>query len=405
MTSFCASIWQIALHKYSTLIYSGFPIIFWVRPRWSLSEMGDQSDKVVMVTGGNSGTGYATCRAMYNAGATVYLACRSIERGQQAIEDIKKGGEDGVLGMNFPEGKVSSKGKGRLELLLLDLADLASVEAAVEDFLSRESKLDILFENAGVMACPEGLYTKQGYTLQFGTNVRPSSDNLSLADLSPQCLGHQHLLTLLLPTLLETSKAHPTCPSRVIITSSAGHVSAPRNGIDFDSVRKSTNENGRLEKNRYIEYGQSKWGNLACVKWLNWEYGPRSSLDDKKDKGELISIGVHPGMIATQLARHLPFVPFVLAYLQWMIVGLFCLNPAVATEIPSPQPLITRSPADGALNQLWAATCPLAQARTISGEYIVPFQRIGRARPDLNDRALVTRVWDWLSEQGGKKNI
>lgn len=60
------------------------------------------------------------------------------------------------------------------------------------------------------------------------------------------------------------------------------------------------------------------------------------------------------------------------------------------------------TPTDGASNQLWAATCPVSQARNLSGEYIVPFQRIGVARPDLNDAKLVNQAWDWMTTEESK---
>ena len=116
------------------------------------------------MTGGNSGTGYATCKALYDFGATVYLACRSETKGREAIEAIRRGGVIGIEGMEFPSdgskdfredgsrvmgdedcpegvcgngvkiGKGRRKGKGRLEFMEIDLADLRSVERFVDDF-------------------------------------------------------------------------------------------------------------------------------------------------------------------------------------------------------------------------------------------------------------------------------
>jgi len=88
---------------------------------------------VVIVTGGNSGTGYETCKALYESGAKVYLACRSSERGEQAIKDIKKGGTYGPLGITYPKEPVKKSG-GSLTCLALDLADLNSIGRFVDDF-------------------------------------------------------------------------------------------------------------------------------------------------------------------------------------------------------------------------------------------------------------------------------
>lgn len=93
----------------------------------------------MLVTGGNSGTGYETCKAMYEAGATVYLACRSLERGQKAIDDIKKGGYYGLAGIEYPKKdtkakKTANAGEGKLELMQLDLSDLDSISKFVDEF-------------------------------------------------------------------------------------------------------------------------------------------------------------------------------------------------------------------------------------------------------------------------------
>jgi len=94
-----------------------------------------------LVTGGNSGTGYATCKALYDRGATVYMACRSEKRAEEAINAIKNGGVYGVDGISYPDKREGmngfghgGKGKGKLVSLELDLADLRSVDRCVEEF-------------------------------------------------------------------------------------------------------------------------------------------------------------------------------------------------------------------------------------------------------------------------------
>lgn len=99
--------------------------------------MPDLSGKVCLVTGGNGGIGFETCKALYAHNATVYLACRDMSRANKAVEDIQK---------SIPGSK------GRLEVVKLDLADLRTVESALEQFQSQVDRLDILFCNAGVMA-------------------------------------------------------------------------------------------------------------------------------------------------------------------------------------------------------------------------------------------------------------
>ncbi|WVF71324.1 hypothetical protein IAT40_006127 [Kwoniella sp. CBS 6097] len=353
-------------HKLDLLLHSGFPVFFWVRPRWSVDEITDQTGKVVIVTGGNSGTGYATSLTLYNAGAKVYLACRNEKKAREAMAEIEKGGQKTMTGYVYPKTKNTTK-KGHLEFIKLDLTDLESVERCADEFLKREDKLDILFCNAGIMATPEGQYTKQGYTLQFGTNV----------------LGHQRLTSLLLPLLL---KSPPTEPSRVIFTSSAGHAAAPSGGVDFRSVVRDRSEpeprqgqkpkRGKNERTKWVEYGQAKWGDIALARYLHNEYGRQ---------GRLISVALHPGMVATNLAGHFALTPYIIKFAPWL------------------GQLITRSPAIGASNQIWVATMPDNEARWLSGEYIVPFQRIGRPRPDVEDNTRCEQVWRWCEQQGKKR--
>ncbi|OWT40496.1 putativepod-specific dehydrogenase SAC25 [Cryptococcus neoformans Bt1] len=361
--SFWSSIWLWIRYQVNVIIHCGFPCFFWVQPTWSIDKIEDQEGKVVLITGGNSGTGYATALALYNAGATVYIACRDLTRAKEAAEDIKKGGERGVWGVTYPSKELDKAGgnkKGRVEIIQLDLTDLASVEKCAEEFLNKEKKLDLLFANAGIMATQEGQYTKQGYTLQFGTNV----------------LGHHRLITLLLPLLLSSP---PSLPSRVILTSSAGHSMAPKGGVNFKSVVRDPSDTrsgrGKYELDKWIEYGQSKWGNIALAKYLEDTYGK---------EGRLISVAVHPGVVATNLANHLPFVGIFYRWFPWL------------------RHLFSRDPSTGALNQLYAATLPLPDAWSLNGEYVVPYNTVGICRPDLWDKKRVEEVWNWCDEQGKK---
>ncbi|KAK6909679.1 hypothetical protein I203_103700 [Kwoniella mangroviensis CBS 8507] len=363
---FLSTIFTWIWFQLDLIVHSGFPVFFWVRPKWSIDDIPDQSGNVVLVTGGNSGTGYATALSFYNAGAKVYIACRNEGLAKEAIENIKKGGINSLTGFTYPKDQFRKSKNGTVEFIKLDLSDLQSVEQCAQEFLKKEEKLDVLFANAGVMASPEGLYTKQGYTLQFGTNV----------------LGHHRLINLLLPLLLSSP---PAQPSRVILTSSAGHGGAPKGGVDFRSVVRDTSDpiikdghqprQGKHEKMRWVEYGQSKWGDIALAKYLHNTYGRQ---------GRLISVAVHPGMVATNLARHLSLTPSIIKYAPWLA------------------PVITRTPAIGAVNQVWAATIPEYDARWISGEYLVPYRKVGIARPDLQDDKKIEEVWNWCDEQAKK---
>jgi retinol dehydrogenase 12 len=121
---------------------------------------------VFIVTGGYAGVGLELVKILYQKSGKVYIAGRSTQKGSQAIQSIKA---------TFP------KSNGQLEFLLLDLADLTTTKRSVDDFLSKESRLDILWNNAGVMIPRAGSKSAQGYELQLGTNSAPTaSDHSSL---------------------------------------------------------------------------------------------------------------------------------------------------------------------------------------------------------------------------------
>lgn len=166
------------------------------------------------------------------------------------------------------------------------------------------------------LSSAEGQHTKQGYTLQTGTNV----------------LGHRALISLLLPLLLSTSRTTPQDPARVILLSSAGHALAPKHGIDYKSlvadpetlaaIQASTGhgrghdqamlggserergrelesaKRGKNELDKMTEYAQAKWGDLALSKYLESVYGPNKveGLSARRvGQGELLNFSVHPG--------------------------------------------------------------------------------------------------------------
>lgn len=136
---------------------------------------------------------------------------------------------------------------------------------------------------------------------------------MSVTDI--QCLGHQRLISLLLPTLLDTSLSNPSSLPRIISTSSAGHTAAPPGGFDpVSAVRDpdstSTNDKpvkGKNELAKWTEYGQSKWGNIAVARYIHWLYGPAEGTEKKPlgaeraGKGEIIAISVHPGSSSMSL--------------------------------------------------------------------------------------------------------
>jgi len=207
--------------------------------RWTPSDMPDLSGRTALVTGANSGLGYATALELARHGARVLLACRNPVHAEQALQRLRTEGAAG-------------------ELVELDLSSLGSVAAAAAEVGSRLASLDLLVLNAGVMAPPRTL-TQDGFELQLGTNH----------------LGHFALAARLLPLLL-------TAPApRVVSVSSGAH----RMGrVAFDDLM------GERSYGRWSAYGQSKLANLLFIRELDRRFG-----------NGLTAAAAHPGYAATDL--------------------------------------------------------------------------------------------------------
>lgn len=244
--------------------------------------MSDQSGKTFLVTGANSGIGYETALGLYEAGATVIVACRSKEKADEAISEMKKQGD-----------------KGDLEPGVLDLSDLDSVKDFANTILKTHPKLDVLVNNAGVMV-PPASKTRQGYELQFGVNF----------------LGHFALTGYLYPLLKKTPQ------SRIVTVSSMAYL---RGIIDFDNLRSEK------DYDAFREYAQSKLADLM----LSLELHRRIVTCGDRVK----SIAAQPGANATNLSRSMSDEDFQSAVkrigqLMPMAQGaLSILYPSVAPEV------------------------------------------------------------------------
>ncbi|ORB85304.1 short-chain dehydrogenase [Mycobacterium kansasii] len=219
--------------------------------KWSRADIPDQSGRVVVVTGANTGLGYHTAAVLAFRGAHVVLAVRSPEKGNAALARI-----------------VAAKPQADITLQELDLSSLDSVRAAAEALRSTYPRIDLLINNAGVMWTPRQT-TKDGFEMQFGTNH----------------LGHFALTGLLLDRLI------PVRGSRVVTVSSLGH--RIRAAIHFDDLQW---ERGY---DRVAAYGQSKLANLL----FTYELQRRLAADPD---AATIAVAAHPGGSNTELARHLP---------------------------------------------------------------------------------------------------
>jgi NAD(P)-dependent dehydrogenase (short-subunit alcohol dehydrogenase family) len=222
--------------------------------RWTSENIPDQTGRVAIVTGANSGLGYETARALARKGATVIMAVRNPEKGHTAAERI--------------EGEAPAS---QVEVMHLDLADLDSVQQFAEAFGAGYDRLDLLINNAGVMMLPQRQATADGFEMQFGTNH----------------LGHFALTGRLLDLLQRTPG------SRVVVVSSTAHRIS---GINFEDLQSegSYSSSGA--------YGQSKLANLLFAYELQRRLDAARS-NDGTVPGVLVAAS-HPGWTATDLQRH-----------------------------------------------------------------------------------------------------
>lgn len=215
---------------------------------WTKNNMPDLSGKTAMVTGANTGLGFETALALYEAGAHVILACRNQASAEEAMDLLWQKG-----------------GKGTLELGILNLASLKAIEEFAAGIKQRHRKLHILINNAGVMI-PPASKTVEGFELQFGVNF----------------LGHFALTGHLYPLLKKTEG------SKVVTVSSLAYL---RGEINFDNLRSE------IDYDPMREYQQSKLGNILFALEL------QRRIEQAGDK--IISIATQPGANKTDLIRHM----------------------------------------------------------------------------------------------------
>ncbi|KAM7203607.1 putative dehydrogenase [Naviculisporaceae sp. PSN 640] len=235
--------------------------------RFHPDSLPDLTGKVFIVTGGNSGIGYYTVAHLAAHGAHVYLCSRSAEKGNAAIESIKA-----LHSISTNQTPLT------VSLLEMDLTDLSTVVAATERFLSLETRLDGLVNNAGVLATPFEI-TNDGHEAQWQTNY----------------LAHWLLTTRLLPLMLRTSIDLPAGSVRIVNLTSSGHLTAPKCGIDLDDP--SLRDSGTP----WTRYGQSKLANILHAKTLHRLYGP-GSPSARAGEGEIWTTAVHPGPVETNIS-------------------------------------------------------------------------------------------------------
>lgn len=285
--------------------------------RWTPADLPDQTGRTALVTGANSGLGFWTSVELARHGARVLMACRNPAKAQEALRRVR----------------VEAPG-GQAELVALDLASLGSIERAADDVASRTSKLDLLVNNAGIMAVPQGT-TEDGFELQLGTNH----------------LGHFALTGRLLP-LLKAGK-----DPRVITVSSGAHKTGTMN---FDDLMCSK------DYKRWGAYGQSKLANLLFTSELHRRAG-----------GTLLAAAAHPGYANTHLQSGQG-------------------NRALELVMKLGNATLAQSDSRGAWPQLYAATMPDVAGNDYYGPHQFELRghpkKVGRTSKASND-ADAARLW------------
>ncbi|KAK6936824.1 Short-chain dehydrogenase/reductase SDR [Dillenia turbinata] len=275
-----------------------------------------------IVTGATSGIGAETTRVLAKCGVHVVMGVRNMAAGKEVKESIIK---------QNPAAKVDA--------MKLDLSSMASVRKFASDFNSSGRPLNLLINNAGIMATPFML-SKDNIELQFATNH----------------IGHFLLTHLLLDTMKKTAKKSKK-EGRIVNVSSEAHRFSSRGGIRFDKI------NDESGYNRFASYGQSKLANVLHANQL--------ARHLKEDEVEITANSLHPGLIATNLSRHLGIANGLASK-----IGKFVLKNAQ----------------EGAATTCYVALHP--QVKGISGEYFSDCC-LGKASSQGQDVDLAKKLWDF----------
>ena len=299
--------------------------------QWTTADIPDLTGKAAIITGANSGVGYETALELARHGATTIFACRSSSRGESALRRIKKA---------IPSADV--------QLAILDLGDLSSISEFAQDFKDTHEKLDMLINNAGIMATPYRS-TADGFESQFGTNH----------------LGHFALTAELIPVIT----AAPS--SRVVNVSSLAHRGE---SIDFENL-----QTGNRNYNRWRAYGRSKLANLI----FTYELQRRLASAGIQ---HVESLAAHPGVSRTNIAQGLGWI----GKIAMPVAGLFFQSAQM-----------------GALPILRAATDPEARG----GQYYGPnkpnerkgYPVIVTSSSESHDTEVARRLWEQSEKLTGVK--
>ena len=227
---------------------------------WTIHDIPSQEGKLYLITGANSGTGFAATKALAQKGAKIIMAIRNMEKGRNAASKIKN---------EVPDAK--------LEVMHLDLADLNSIEKFVAEFTNHHRKLDVLINNAGIALPNERTETKQGFESHFGVNH----------------LGHFALTGKLLPLLKATKNAR-------IVTVASFVPKQKKSTINWADLQYTHNFDGMTS------YGQSKLANIM--------FGLQLDKKLKKSTISAISVLANPGFTKSGMQKDMGFIAKLMTF-------------------------------------------------------------------------------------------
>ncbi|GKZ35278.1 hypothetical protein AbraIFM66950_005872 [Aspergillus brasiliensis] len=297
------------------------------KPTLTEKNLPDQTGKVFLVTGASSGLGKLLTDILYQHNGKVYLAARSETKTREAIEEMKA---------------AHPSSKGELIFLNLQLDDLTTIKRTADEFLAKEDRLDVLWNNAGVMVPPAGSQTKQGYELQYGVNN----------------IAHFLLTYFLRPALETAAKSAPKDSVRVIWVSSSAADAAPNPAIDL------TNMDYHRDEGAWVKYARSKAASVI-----------HSAEFARRTKGTgIISLALNPGNFVTNLQQNM-------SKMELMMFKL------IASE-----------PINGAYTELFAGLSDTITEEE-NGGWVSPFGKVEKVRKDLVDSTLGEKFWDWSLQQ------
>jgi NAD(P)-dependent dehydrogenase (short-subunit alcohol dehydrogenase family) len=295
---------------------------------------GSQVGKVFIVTGANSGVGLELCKQLYKSGATIYMAGRSPARLETAIQQVKESASPP------PEHPAT------LKPLLIDLSDLTTVKPALDAFAAQETRLDIIWNNAGA-GLPPGSLTKQGIEAHIGTN----------------CVAPFMFTRGLLPFLQAAARTSPKDSVRVVWTSSVQiELMSPPGGVNFAALEQPTTMT-------YMDYGASKVGNWFLATECARRWG----------KDGIISVSANPGNLNTPMFDTE----------NWLAVAIFKI-------------LFLHPVRYGAYTNLYSGLSPEVN-ESRNGGYIWPWGREGLPeRPDVIQAIAdgkAKEFWEWCEKK------